>query len=267
MIAISQLNTKKNILVLLAIISSIALHAQIFFGNNAEIGIDEKLGQTIPLNLRFVNEHKDTITLGELIKQPTVLSFVYFDCPGLCSPLQQGISEVIDQSDLVIGKDYKAITISFNYRDDPKKAGKKKKNFAEAISKNKSANWYYLTSDSVNINAILKAVGYKIKATGMDFAHPSGIVVVSPSGKITRYLYGLKFLPFDFKMAIIEAQKGQSRPTINKALDFCFSYDKDEKRYSLQVTKLAATIILFFAACLLLVLFLKSRKDKKNNNS
>jgi protein SCO1/2 len=259
--------TNKNILLLLALCITLSAPAQVFFGANAEIGIDEKLGQTIPLNLRFINEHKDTVTLGQLIKQPTVLSFVYFDCPGLCSPLQQGISDVIDKSDLKIGKDYKAITISFNYRDDPNKANKKKKNFAQQISKNKSANWYYLISDSVNINAILKAVGYKIKATGMDFAHPSGIVVVSPTGKITRYLYGITFLPFDFKMAIIEAQKEQSRPTINKALDFCFAYDKDEKRYSLQVTKLSATIILFLAACLLLVLIFKSKGNKKENNS
>ena len=253
----------KKLLVLFVTLSSLSLSAQVFIGNNAQIGIDEKLDQTIPLNLKFCNEHNDTITLGDLVKQPTVLSFVYFDCPGLCSPLQQGISEVIDQSDLTIGKDYKVITISFNYRDDPQKAGKKKKNFAQTISKNKCANWFYLTSDSANINAILKAVGYKVKVTGMDFAHPSGIVVVSPKGKITRYLYGLKFLPFDFKMAIIEAQKELSRPTISKVLDFCFAYDQEGKKYTLQVTKLAASIIIFLAITLLSFLIIRTRRDRK----
>jgi len=253
----------KKLLILLIPFYTLSLKAQVFVGNNAQIGIDEKLDQTIPLDLKFCNELKDTVTLGDLIKQPTVLSFVYFDCPGLCSPLQQGISEVIDQSDLIIGKDYKVITISFNYRDDPQKAGKKKKNFAQCISKDKCSNWFYLTSDSANINAILKAVGYKVKVTGMDFAHPSGIVVVSPKGKITRYLYGLKFLPFDFKMAIIEAQKGLSRPTISKVLDFCFAYDQEGKKYTLEVTKLSASIIIFFAAILLIFLIIRSRRDRK----
>ena len=253
----------KKLLFLFVTLSNLSLSAQVFIGSNAQIGIDEKLDQTIPINLKFCNEQNDTITLGELIKQPTVLSFVYFDCPGLCSPLQQGISEVIDQSDLKIGKDYKVITISFNYRDDPQKAGKKKKNFAQTISKNKCANWFYLTSDSVNINAILRAVGYKVKVTGMDFAHPSGIVVVSPKGKITRYLYGLKFLPFDFKMAVIEAQKELSRPTISKVLDFCFAYDQEGKKYTLQVTKLAASIIIFLAISLLSFLIIRSRRDRK----
>ena len=253
----------KKLLVLFVTLFSLSLSAQVFIGNNAQIGIDEKLDQTIPLNLKFCNEHNDTITLSDLVKQPTVLSFVYFDCPGLCSPLQQGISGVSDQSDLTIGKDYKVITISFNYRDDPQKAGKKKKNFAQTISKNKCANWYYLTSDSANINAILKAVGYKVKVTGMDFAHPSGIVVVSPKGKITRYLYGLKFLPFDFKMAIIEAQKELSRPTISKVLDFCFAYDQEGEKYTLQVTKLAASIIIFLAITLLSFLIIRTRRDRK----
>jgi protein SCO1 len=253
----------KKLLILFVSLYSLTLKAQVFVGNGAQIGIDEKLGQTIPLDLKFCNEMKDTVTLGDLIKQPTVLSFVYFDCPGLCSPLQQGISEVIDQSNLELGKDYKVITISFNYRDDPRKAEKKKKNFAQCISKNKCSNWFYLTSDSVAINSILKAVGYKVKVTGMDFAHPSGIVVVSPKGKITRYLYGIKFLPLDFKMAIIEAQREQPRATISKVLDFCFAYDQEGRKYVLQVTKLAASIIIFLALSLLLFLFIKKRKNKE----
>lgn len=101
----------------------------------------------------------------------------------------------------------------------------------------------------------------------MDFAHPSGIVIVSPKGKITRYLYGLKFLPFDFKMAIIEAQKELSRPSINKVLDFCFAYDPEGKKYTLQITKLAATMILFFAVVLLSYLLIKSRRERGKNEN
>lgn len=253
---------KRNILTTIFIAVCISGFTQVFLGSDAQVGVDEQLDKTLPLDLKFCTEHKDSVSLGELIDKPTVLSFVYFDCPGLCNPLQQGISELIDQSDLILGEEYKVITISFNYKDDPDKAEKKKKNFAECISKDKCTYWYYLTADSAAINDILKAVGYKVKITGMDFAHPSGIVIVSPQGKITRYLYGLKFLPFDFKMAIIEAQKGIARPSINKVLDFCFAYDPEGKKYTLQITKLAATMIIFFAVVLLTYLIIKSRRER-----
>ena len=250
----------KKIIFLLFILLGLQLEAQVFNGGRAEVGIDEHLGDTIPLGLKFISETGDTVTLKQLVDKPTVFSFVYFDCPGLCSPLQQGISDVIDQSDLVLGKDYKSITISFNYQDDPSKATQKKKNFAQSISKGKSKYWYYLTSDSANINAVLKAFGYKVKVTGLDFMHPSGVVVVSPAGKITRYLYGLQFNPFDFKMAVIESQKGISRPTISKVLDFCFAYEQSGKRYSLQVMKVSATIIIFLALVFLSILIFKRKK-------
>ena len=251
----------KKILFLSILVIGFSLKAQVFSGGRMQVGIDEHLGDTIPLNLTFVNELNDTVTLRQLIDRPTVFSFVYFDCPGLCSSLQQGVSDVIGQSDLVIGKDYKSITISFNYQDDPSKATVKKKNFAQFVSKDKSQNWYYLTSDSATINRVLTAFGYKVKVTGLDFMHPSGIVVVSPVGKITRYLYGLQFNPFDFKMAIIEAQKGIARPTINKVLDFCFAYEPSGRRYSLQVMKISATIIIFFALVFLSILILKKKKN------
>lgn len=259
---------KKVFLVSLFIVycSLFIANAQVFNNSKSEIGINEHLGKTIPLNLKFCDEKGDSVTLGQLIDKPTVLSFVYFDCPGLCSPLQQGISDVIDNSTLEIGKDYKVITISFNYKDDPAKAEKKKKNFASCISKNKCMYWTYLTGDSASINKILSSVGYKIQITGMDFSHPSGIVLISPKGLITRYLYGVSFLPMDFRMAIGEAQKGLPRPTINKVLSFCFAYDPEGKKYTLQVTKISATIIIFLALVFLAVLVFKKRKQPLKND-
>lgn len=247
-------------LTLIVLIQSYFLSAQVFMGNQLNVGVDEKLGDTIPLNLKFISESGDTMILGDIIDKPTILSFVYFNCPGLCSPLQQGVSEVIDRSDLVLGKDYESITISFDYKDDPSKASEKKKNFAQCVSKDKCEHWYYLTGDSAAINSILQSVGYHIQIAGLDFVHPSGIVVVSPEGKITRYLYGLTFNQFDLKMAIIEAQKGLARPTINKVLEYCFAYEPEGKKYTLQVTKLSATIIIFISLIFLGFLFFKPKK-------
>ena len=230
---------------------------------DVEVGIVEHLGDTIPLDLRFVNEKGDTVALRQLIDKPTVLSFVYFDCPGLCSPLLDGVSDVIEKSDLELGKDYKVITISFNYRDTPEKAREKKKNFLRRHSKSRSDNWTYLTTDSATIFRITDAAGFKVKSVGFDFIHPSAIIITSPAGKITRYLYGVTFLPFDFKMAIGEAQKGIAQPSINRVLEFCFSYDPQGRRYTLEVTRVAGIVIIFIFLVTILVLFITRRKQKK----
>lgn len=228
--------------------------------SDQEVGIYEHLGTTIPLYLTFYNEKNEKITLGSLINKPTVLSLVYFDCPGLCSPLLDGVSDVIEKADLELGKDYQVLTISFNYNDTPEKAVQKKKNFLKKHSKAHVKDWIYLTGDSTNITKIVDAVGFKFKKTGVDYVHAACITILSPKGKITRYLYGTHFLPFDLKMAIVEAQKGLERPTINRVLEFCFSYDPAGKKYMLDVTRVTGTIILFFAFIIFITLIIKSRK-------
>jgi protein SCO1/2 len=210
----------------------------------------------------FLNEQNQPITLGQLIDKPTVLSFVYFDCPGLCSPLQEGISDLIDKTDLVLGKDYNVVTISFNFRDTPEKAVQKKANFTTKFSKEKASNWHYLTGDSAAIVKILNSVGYKIKVAGVDYIHPSAIIMLSPKGKITRYLYGLSFLPFDLKMSVIEAQKGISQPTINRLLLFCYAYEPAGQRYSLEITKLVGIFMIIVIVALFISLVMKRKKKE-----
>jgi protein SCO1 len=242
----------------------ISLQAQNYQGPavNAddEIGIFEQLGDTIPLNLTFQNEQDSTVVLGDLIDKPTVLSFVYFDCPGICSPLLVGVSDVIEKMDLKFGVDYQVITISFNYRDTPEKAREKKKNFLNKHSEANPGAWKYLTGDSANIYTITKAVGFKFKQIGYDYIHAGAIIVVSPAGKITRYLYGITFLPLDLKMAIIESKKGLARPTSNRILEFCYSYDPAGKRYVMDVLKVTGTIMLFIVVLFALVIFFRSKR-------
>ena len=106
-------------------------------------------------------------------------------------------------------------------------------------------------------------MGFKYKKAGNDWIHAAVITILSPQGKITRYLYGTTFLPFDVKMAIVEAQKGISRPTINRFFEFCYSYDPAGRRYVLEVTKVSATIIIFIALSILASLIIRSRSRKK----
>jgi len=242
-------------------------YAQLPIQREVEIGIIEKLGQTIPLDLKFFNEKNDTVTLGSMINKPTILSFVYFDCPGLCSPLLDGVADVISKMDLQLGKDFDIITISFNTKDTPEKARQKKLNFVRKIQEKDRSSWFYLTGELGSIQKITEAAGFRYKPTGVDFAHPSTIIMLSPKGKITRYLYGVTYLPFDVKMAVVEAQKGLARPTSSKLLDYCFAYDPQSRSYTLQITRLigAFTLILglFFVAYLIVSAKKKSTKVNK----
>jgi protein SCO1/2 len=219
------------------------------------------------LDLKFVTEKNDTVTLRQLIDKPTILSFVYFDCPGLCSPLLEGVGDVIRKSDMVLGKDYQVITFSFNFRDTPEKAKDKKKRFVEKYSADNGEGWIFLTTDSTTIYVITHATGFITKAVGFDFIHPSAIIAVSPKGKITRYLYGITFLPMDVKLAVAEANEGKERPTIQKIMLMCYSYDQDNQRFGLDVTKIIGTVIAFFLILFVLIYLVKPRKKNKNNES
>jgi protein SCO1/2 len=261
------MNHIKTFLLLFFLTAGIASYAQ--FGNSkpSEVGVFEHLDDTIPLNLSFYNEEGNLVKLGDYINKPTVLSFVYFDCPGLCNPLLDGVNEVVGKIDMELGVHYDVVTISFNPGDSPAKAADKKRNFATVLTDKNRPYWNFLVGDTANVNGILNAVGYKIKKVGVDYLHPSAIILVSPEGKITRYLYGTYFLPFDLKMAVTEASKGISRPTINRVLEYCFSYDPQGQKYKLQITKVSATIIIFFALILFLVLLLKPKKKNQNQTN
>ncbi len=228
-----------------------------------EVRVEEHLGDTLPLNLKFVTDKFDTVTLGQLIDKPTILSFVYFDCPGLCSPLLDGVGDVVRKSDMVLGKDYQVITISFNFRDTPEKAKEKKQRFVEKYSADNGDGWIFLTTDSSTIYQITHAAGFITKAVGFDFVHPSAIIAISPKGKITRYLYGITFLPMDVKLSIAEANEGKARPTIQKILLMCYSYDQDNQKFGLDVTKIIGTIIAFFLLLFVVVYLVKPRKKQK----
>ena len=255
---------KKNLILAFIVLISLTGITRAQVDNSPDVGIVEHLGSTIPLDLKFVNDKFQTVTLRQLINKPTILSFVYFDCPGLCSPLLEGVGDVIQKTNLALGKDYQVITISFNYRDTPEKAKEKKKRFTDRYSKGNSDGWIFLTTDSATIFNITHSAGFITKAVGLDFVHPSAIIAISPQGMITRYLYGITFLPIDFKMAIYEANKEQPRPTIQKVLLLCFSYDQDNKRFALDITKITGILIIFFILVFVAIYLIKPKKKKQN---
>ncbi|MHA7112018.1 SCO family protein [Sunxiuqinia elliptica] len=232
--------------------------------NDPEIGVVEHLDEFLPEDIYITGLDSQRVRLLDLIDKPTILNFVYYRCPGICSPLMEGLAEVMDKSDLIPDQDYQVLTISFDPTETLELAERKKTNYLNLVNKKEAIaqGWKFYVSDSASIAKSTQAVGFKYKRTGNDFLHAASVMVISPKGKITRYLNGVYFLPFEFKMAIIEANKGQSGPTINKILQFCYSYDPKGQTYVLNVTKVAGTIILFFAIVIFLYLILKPKRKK-----
>ncbi|MDK2909681.1 MAG: hypothetical protein PWR20_1248 [Bacteroidales bacterium] len=231
------------------------------FSSDGPVGIYEHLDEILPNDIWLVNQDSTLVNLKSLITKPTVVSFVYYNCPGLCSPLLDGLAEVISRSDLELGKDYQVITISFNPSDTPTLGKKKKHNYLKQIKKPvDTASWIWLTGDSVNITKATQTFGFRYLHQGKDYVHAAAIMVVSPHGKITRYLHGTYFLPFDLKMAIVEASQEKSGPTISKVLKFCFSYDAEGKKYVFNITKVTGALVLGAALLLFLILWLKPKQ-------
>ena len=226
-----------------------------------EVGIDEKLGEFLPADAQFINSKGDTILLGDLIKEPTILSLVYYECPGICSPLLTELGWVIGKVDLEAGVDYQIVTISIDKTETPEIARRWKRNYFAGMKKEiPEDSWTFLVGDSSNIYKVTNSLGYYFKNVGEEFTHPGAIIAISPKGKISRYILGTQFNPFDIKMALIDAESGKTNPTIAKMLQFCFSYDPDGRGYSLNVTRIAGVIVLFSIGILMLVLIFKKKK-------
>jgi len=229
-----------------------------------DVGIEEHLDDYVPLDIMVVDEKDQPTNLAALIDKPTIINLVYYRCPGICSPLMEGLADVMDKVDLELGKDYQVLTISFDPRESIELAHRKKNNYLNLMTNPEPARayWQFFVSDSSNIARLTDAVGFKYRKAGNDFVHAATIVIVSPDGKITRYLNGTFFLPFELTLAITEASEGVSAPTVNRILQFCFAYDPVGQKYVLSMTRVSLPIITLTAVILVLILVVRTRKKK-----
>ena len=236
--------------------------------SSTQVGIDERLGETIPLDLNFIDENGDTLSLADYIDKPTIVTLVYYNCPGICTPLLGEMTDLVDNMDLNPGVDYKILTISFNHKDTPAIARTKKRNFLKGLRKPfPDDQWKWTTGDSLTIRKFTNAVGFNFMPDSSNFAHPTTLIVLSREAKITRYLYGIKQLPFDLKMAVIEASQGRVGPTISKVLQFCFSYDREGQKYAFNFTRVGGGFIILSLVIFMVSISLRTRKKQKVRGS
>lgn len=231
------------------------------------VGIDEKLGATVPLDLMLVDEQGERVRLGKLLDKPTILTLNYFRCSGLCTPQLNGVAEMLSRTDEAPGKDFQVLTVSFDPRDTAELAGLKKANYVKQLGpKFPPDAWRFMTGDPVSTKRLAEAVGFHFAKHGDDYVHAGAVIVLSATGKVTRYLYGVTFLPFDVKMAVLEANQGRTGPTISRFLRFCYSYDPAGRRYYVNVTRIAAGFTIALALGFGVVIATKSKRRSKTES-
>lgn len=230
----------------------------------SEVGLDEHLGNVIPLDALFRDEQGRQVKLSELITVPTLIAPVYFSCPNVCSFLQGDLARVLPQIRLTPGKDYRVLSISFDDRDGPAEAAKARQTYRTAMNAPfPDDGWRFLTGDEVTIRRLLDTAGYRFARRDNDFLHPVAVFVVTPDGRIVRYLHGTRMLPLDVTLAFTEAAEGRLGGTIRKVVQFCFSYDPEGRRYVFNLLRVSAVAVLLTAGGFALYLVLSNRKKPK----
>lgn len=228
-----------------------------------KVGIQEKLGQTLPLDVELYDETGQLVQLNSLMNKPTIVTFVYYRCPGICSPLLNELAKMVEKMDLELGKDYQILTISFDHREKPEIAAAKKVSYLDLVGKRTDPKgWRFLTADSASIQRLTDAAGFYFMKSGNDYVHAGALIVVSPEAKITRYINGVKYLPFDVTMAIYEASTGKVGPTIATLLTICYSYDPDSHTYTLNIVRISAIAILVLVGIFVLVFIVRPKKKQ-----
>lgn len=230
------------------------------------VGVEEKLGAAVPGDTVLKDEEDRTLTLGSLLGKPTILTLNYFRCAGICTPLLNGVVDALNAMPLEPGKDYQVITVSFDPRDTPEMAFRKKVNYLKQMARPFPPEaWRFLTGDGAATRRICDAVGFGFRAQGEEFIHAGVIVVLSPKGEVTRYMYGTSFIPADLQMALGEAARGEARPTVSKILQFCFSYDPASRRYVFAMTRAIGAFIIILAFGFGIAVAFRGRGKKKKD--
>jgi protein SCO1/2 len=232
-----------------------------------EIGFDQNLGQFVPLDTTFRDEVGRPVRLGDFFgRRPVVLVFAYYDCPMLCTQVINGLSSALAVLSLQPGKDFEIVTVSFNPRDTPATATAKKASYLQRYARPGAAEaWHFLTGDPPSIARLTKAAGFRYvwDAETQQFAHPTGVIVLTEKGRLARYLFGIEYGPRDLRYALVEASEGRLGTLADTLLLSCYHYDPARGRYGLvvmRVVRLAGGLTVLALATLIGVAVLRETR-------
>ncbi len=204
-----------------------------------KVGFDQCLDGQVPLDAQFTDEAGKAVKLGDYFgEKPVILVLAYFRCPMLCTLVLNGLADAMKGMPFTAGKEFNVLTVSFDPRETPELAAAKKKNYLAKYGRPEAADgWHFLTGKKEAIDALTNAVGFRYvyDAKEDQFIHTSGIMVLTPSGKISRYYYGISFPARDLRLGLIEASAHKIGTPTDQVLLYCFHYDPATGKYSMSV--------------------------------
>jgi protein SCO1/2 len=200
-----------------------------------KVAFEQRLNEQLPLDLPFTDEHGNAVRLGDYFgKKPVVLAFVYYECPMLCTQVLNGLESALRVLNESVGKEFDVVTVSFDPRETPVLALGKKKAYLERYQRPQAERgWHFLTGSPASIAALTQAAGfgYVWDEASQQFAHPSGIMVATPAGRLSRYFFGIDYSPRDLKFALMESAFDRIGSLADQLLLYCYHYDAEKGNY------------------------------------
>jgi len=210
-----------------------------------DVGYDQRLGEQVPLDIALRDESGRDVRLGDYFGQrPVVLALVYYECPMLCTLTLNGLVSAMSVLTFELGQDYEVVTVSFEPKETPALAAAKKSGYVKRYKRPGGAtNWHFLTGDAPEIARLTRAVGFRYAwdAATRQYAHPAGVTVLTPDGRLARYLYGIEYAPKDLRFALIEASSGRIGTPVDAIALYCYHYDPATGSYGAAVMRLVRT--------------------------
>lgn len=231
-----------------------------------KVGIDQRLNNQVPLDLVFRDESGQEVKLGQYFgTRPVILSLVYYDCPMLCTQVLNGLVGSMKALTFDLGREYEVVTVSFDPKEKPELAREKKEGYMARYGRGEAAGrgWHFLTGDEASIAALTDAVGFRYAwdEETKQFAHASGIMILTPEGKVSRYFYGIDYAPRDMKLGLIEASNNQIGSPVDQILLYCYHYDPQTGKYGFVIMNVMRVLgFATFAGLALLIFVLKRRE-------
>lgn len=235
-----------------------------------EVGISQNLNAQIPSGLVFRDENGNAVHLGDYFgTKPIVLSLVYFNCPALCTEVLNGELHTMQASSLTLGKDYDAISVSFDPKDTPDAAKAKRDVYTAQYRQfgrpGAEQSWHFLTGNADSINALTKAIGfhYAYDPAINQFAHAAAIMLLTPDGHMSRYFYGVIYPARDFRLGLVEASHGKIGTLTDQAILFCYQYDPETGKYGMVVMNVVRAGGALTLLALGIFMFMMFRRDRR----
>lgn len=235
-----------------------------------EVKIEQRLNEQLPLDLKFKDETGRTVELREYFNRskPVILSLVFYKCPMLCNQILTGLLASLRAQSFNVGSEFDVLTVSFDPRETPEMAAEKKQDFVGRYNRpGAEKGWHFLTGDGESIRRLTETVGfhYNYDEKTNQFAHASGIMVLTAEGRLSRYFYGIEYFPKDLRLGLVEASDNKIGSVVDQLLLYCYHYDPATGHYGpivMNIMRLGGLVTLVGIGALILILKRRGRKHE-----